>query len=392
MTSRDLRLFYAFRLLATSYLYVPIFMLFQEDRGLSHLERMALGGLYSVVLVVAEVPTGVFADRFGRRRAMQLGALAMVASSLCAVGAHSFTAFAVAEVLAALSIALCSGADSAYLYDLLVAAGRRADYPRRESSASAWHLGGAAIAYLGGGALAAIDLALPYVVTAVVAAAAVVVACLLREAPRPPPSAVVWSRQVSAAIGEVARSGRLLWLVGYSVTVFVLLRVTVYVYQPYLAARGFDLREIGAVFAGAAIASALVASRTFALRRWLGDEVLTWGILGVLALSFVGLAGSGAGPWMFALLVAQAGANGVYSPLVKLLLNQEIVDSDRRAAILSTESMGRRIGMAVFIPLAGLSAQGDVMLVCGLAGVVGLAALLLASRKLLWIQADRSDR
>ena len=33
--SQDLRLFYAFRLLATSYLYVPIFMLFQADRGLS---------------------------------------------------------------------------------------------------------------------------------------------------------------------------------------------------------------------------------------------------------------------------------------------------------------------------------------------------------------------
>ena len=32
---RSLRLFYAFRLLATSYLYVPIFMLFQASRGLS---------------------------------------------------------------------------------------------------------------------------------------------------------------------------------------------------------------------------------------------------------------------------------------------------------------------------------------------------------------------
>ena len=45
--SRNLRLFYLFRLLATSYLYVPIFMLFQAGRGLSFFERLALGGIYS---------------------------------------------------------------------------------------------------------------------------------------------------------------------------------------------------------------------------------------------------------------------------------------------------------------------------------------------------------
>ena len=49
--SRTLRLFYLFRLLATSYLYVPIFMLFQADRGLSFFERLALGGIYSAVVI-----------------------------------------------------------------------------------------------------------------------------------------------------------------------------------------------------------------------------------------------------------------------------------------------------------------------------------------------------
>jgi len=67
---RDLRLFYAFRLLATSYLFVPIFMLFQESRGLTYFQRLALGGLYSAVVILVEVPTGVLADRLGRRRSM----------------------------------------------------------------------------------------------------------------------------------------------------------------------------------------------------------------------------------------------------------------------------------------------------------------------------------
>ena len=163
--ARELRLFYAFRLLATSYLFVPIFMLFQAERGLSFFERLALGGIYSAVIILVEVPTGVFADRAGRRRSMLCGALAMVASCLLAARADSFASFAVAEGLAALSMALCSGADSAYLYDLLAAHGRTGEYARRESAASAWHLIGSAVAFAGGGLLGQIDLVLPYLET-----------------------------------------------------------------------------------------------------------------------------------------------------------------------------------------------------------------------------------
>ena len=55
---RSLRLFYAFRLLATSYLFVPIFMLFQAARGLSFAQALVLGGLFSALVVVVEIPTG----------------------------------------------------------------------------------------------------------------------------------------------------------------------------------------------------------------------------------------------------------------------------------------------------------------------------------------------
>ena len=383
---RELRLFYAFRLLATSYLFVPIFMLFQAERGLSFFERLALGGLYSAVIILVEVPTGVFADRVGRRRSMLCGSLAMVVACLLAARADGFAAFAVAEALAALSMALCSGADSAYLYDLLAAHGKAGEYARRESAASAWHLVGSAAAFAGGGLLAQIDLALPYLATAAVAGAAAVVACMMREDHPPaapdyvPPRIVLpsWGQQVIAALAEAIRNGRLLWLVGYSAVVFALLRATVYVYQPYLAERGLGTVEIGALFAGVYLVSAAVAYRTHHLRACLGDGRLLWGLLGVLAVSFLGLAVAGGGPWMLGLLLVQAIVNGVYSPLTKPLLNQEISDSRGRAAVLSVESMARRAAMALFAPLVGLHGQADVMLLCGAVGLGGLALLALA--------------
>ncbi|HUS33054.1 MAG TPA: MFS transporter [Kofleriaceae bacterium] len=380
--SRTLRLFYLFRLLATSYLYVPIFMLFQAQRGLTFFEQLALGGIYSAVVIAVEIPTGVFADRIGRRLSMMAGALMMSASCLVAASAHGFGTFVVAECLAAISMALCSGADSAYLFDLLLEHDRVHEYPRRESAASAWHLMGSACAFAGGGLLARVDLALPYLVTAGVAAVAAAVAFMLdedrpRDRARAPAMRVMrsWSREMTAALGDVARNGRLAWLIGYSAVVFMLLRATLYVYQPYLHARGLGPIAIGVLFAGVYVVASAVAYRTHLLRRRFGDETLIWALLAALSISFIGLSGVAQGPWMLSLLLVQAVANGMYSPLTKPLLNAEITDSSRRAAVLSVESMARRFAMGLFAPLVGLYGETDVMMLCGVVGLVGFALL-----------------
>lgn len=405
----ELRLFYAFRLLATSYLFVPIFMLFQESRGLTFFERLALGGVYSAVVILVEVPTGVFADRLGRRRSMMLGAAAMIVSCGLALRAHSFAAFAVAEALAAMSMALCSGADTAYLYDLLARRGRGAEYARRESAASAMHLLGSAIAFAGGGAAAAIDLTLPYVLTAVVAALALAVAAALEDDRQParvvvaqvaPGSAALgaasaaplgaasgssipvralggWRRDVIAALAMVRSSARLSWLVAYSAVVFTLLRATIYVYQPYLDQRGFGRSEIGLLFAGMYVVAAAIAYRTHALRARFREEQLLWALLAVLAISFLLLAQVHAGPVLLGLLAVQAVASGLFSPLTKPLLHREIPESGRRAAVLSVESMARRAALGVFAPLAGLFGQSHVMVLCGVVGLGGMIVLAL---------------
>jgi MFS family permease len=396
--ARDLRLFYLFRLLATSYLWVPISVLLMQSRGLSFTEIMILGGVYSAVVILVEIPTGVFADRIGRRQSMMLGTLAMVAACLVAYHAESMAAFAVSEALAATSMALCSGADSAYLFDLLRENGRIDEYGHRESTASAWHLAGAAVACAAGGALGEIDLALPYLVTAAVSLGAFCVAAAMRDerptaTPRRllPPGEVVrlwWAHMREAT--RMQLSSRLVWLIGYSAVVFVLLRATVYLYQPYLKGQGFSPGETGLVFAAVYLLAALVAMRGSALRRRLGDELLLWGLLGLLATSFIALAEVD-GPAVLALLAVQALANGMYSPLVKPLLNREITDSRLRATTLSIESIVRRAAMGVFAPVAGLYGSGSAMYVCGVIGLVGLAVLAFFAARPSWRGAPGID-
>lgn len=381
--ARDLRLFYLFRLLATSYLWVPISVLFMQSRGLTFGEIMALGGIYSAVVILVEIPTGVFADRIGRRRSMQLGALAMVAACLVAFHSHSLAGFALSECLAAISMSLCSGADSAYLFDLLRENGRAHEYGHRESTASAWHLAGSAAAYAAGGALGEVDLALPYLVTAAVSLGAFAIACVMRDdrpdaAPpaRLPAGRVVrlWIDHMRGAASDVRGNNRLAWLIAYSAVVFVLLRATVYLYQPFLKAQGFSPGETGLVYAAVYLLASFVAMRGPALRRWFGEEVLLWGLLAMLAGSFL-LLEEVRGPWVLGLLAIQAVANGLYSPLVKPLLNREITESSRRATVLSVESIGRRGAMGVFSPVAGFYGAASAMFLCGALGLGGLAVL-----------------
>jgi MFS family permease len=397
--ARDIRLFYLFRLLATSYLWVPVSVLLMFSRGLSFAEIMILGGVYSAVVILVEIPTGVFADRIGRRQSMMLGTLAMVAACLVAYQSHSMLGFGIAEALAATSMSLCSGADSAYLFDLLRENGRAEEYGRREGTASAWHLAGSAVACAAGGLLGEIDLALPYLVTAGVSLAAFAVAAAMRD-DRPtdtphrlPPGQVVraWRDHMRDAGRMVWTSQRLAWLIGYSAVVFVLLRATVYLYQPYLKGQGFSPGEIGLCYAAVYLVASVMAMRAHRLRRRLGDEALLWTLLGGLAVSFLVLA-EVRGAWVLALLGVQALATGLYSPLVKPLLNREITESRLRATVLSVESIVRRLAMGIFAPIAGFYGEDSAMYVCGAIGLGGLAILaVLAMRSPSWRGAPGID-
>jgi MFS family permease len=370
---------------------MPIFVFYMKSRGLGFDEIMLLSALFSLVVILVEVPTGAFADRIGRRKSMMAGALALTASGIVAYFAHSFFLFAVAEVLAAVSMSLCSGADSAYLYDLLKANGRSHEYPRREGTASALHILGSAGAVAAGGLLGEVDLALPYIATAAVGLMAFGIAFMMRDDGNIAPVASEGSapslgnemrsymQHMREALASLVSSKRLLWAIAYSAVVFVLLKATVYLYQPFLNARGFGIAETGFVFSGLYLVAAFTAFKTHVLRNWLGERTLVWGLLGVLAISFV-LLNQISAQWVLAVLALQAVATGLYSPLVKPLLNREISNSKRRATMLSMESIVKRIAMGAFSPVAGYYGASSAMYLCGGIGFVGIVLLAIWSR------------
>lgn len=387
---RDLRLFHLYRFLSTSYLFVPVLVAFFRARGLDFLHIGLLNSVYALTAIVFEVPTGALADRFGRRRAMMLGALMMAAGCLVNFAGHSFWAFALGEGFLALGMTLTSGADSAYLYDRLAQAGRTDEYRAREGSATASKLIGAALALVAGGYLAERSLDLTYGASAVVCAVAAIVAFALHERPlveRRRRSRGVWAGFGAGIVRAgvvVVRQPELRLAMIFSMLAFTLLRVGLYLHPAYLESVGFHHSAAGWMLALLSVVGAVGAFAIEPIRKRIGEAGLVWGLPFVLGLTYACLTSTVAAIGV-ALLVVQAWCNGIYSPLSKELLNREIHESRQRATVLSVESMFRRLAFGVFAPVAGwlVDRQGLVgaRALCFAFAIVGAVVLGSALRR-----------
>lgn len=382
--SQELRLFHLYRLLSTSYLFLPVLVVFFQARGLDFTEIALLNSVYALTAIVFEVPTGALADRFGRCRAMLLGSLLMALGCVVDFGGRGFWTFALGEGLLALGITLTSGADSAYLYDLLRSAGREHEYRGHEGSATAAKLLGAAAALVAGGLIGRHSPATTYAVSAAVCGVAALVAMMMREpAFEREEDSAFFSGMAHAARAVVVQPS-LRFAVGFSVLLFTLLRMGLYLYPAYLTGAGMNVAWVGIVLAALSLVGAVAAARIEGIRRLLGESRMVWVMPILLALSYV-LLGRFFAYWGVALLAVQAAVNGLYSPFSKELLNREIADSGQRATVLSVESMARRLFFGAFAPVAGvlMDAHGPSrgLYLCAGVGLAGGLVLLLSTAR-----------
>jgi len=372
---RDLRVFYAYRLLATAFVFVPVEVPYLLGRGLSFTLILLLQALFSAVVILLEVPTGALADRFGRKWALAAGSLLTGLGSLLFWQASGAGRFVLAQALLAVGMTLISGPDSAWLYDRLAAHGDDARYRGREGTATAMKHVGTALAFAAGGFLGRVDLGLPYLVTGCVSVAAAVVAVLLREPPTDR-RATAWRGlwpHMAQALRTAFTVARLRWAILYSALIFVLLRVSLWLYQPYLKGAGFDVAAIGLIFAGVYLAAAFASHFVDAIRRRLPGASIYWALPLVLGLSYL-LLGRFTASWGVLLLLAQKAVDGVYSPLTKDLIQRDVPDSYTRATVLSVESMVRRLVFCAFAPFCGLLVD-RLSLSAALYGCAAVAAL-----------------
>jgi MFS family permease len=165
-------------------LIMPIVVLFYNENGLEQYDVFLLQAIYSVAIVVLEIPSGYFADVLGRKKTLIAGSVFGFFGYLVYSFSYGFTGFLMAEIILGIGQSLISGADSALLYDTLLEKKREKEYLKYEGRIISIGNFAEAIAGVIGGFLATYSLRHPYYFQTAIAFSAIPAAILLVEPSR----------------------------------------------------------------------------------------------------------------------------------------------------------------------------------------------------------------
>jgi len=124
---------------ASLYFYNHIGTLYLQTRGLSLLQVNSIWSIIMVAALLAEVPTGVLADKIGRKWSVIIALFIQAAGEFLYLFADSYLVFALIAALAGIGYAFFSGAGEALMYDSLPKDNRETLMKKAMGYIGSWH-------------------------------------------------------------------------------------------------------------------------------------------------------------------------------------------------------------------------------------------------------------
>jgi MFS family permease len=344
--------------------------IFLLDAGLTNFEAFAANACFTAGMVLFEIPTGVVADRWGRRASFLCGTLTLAATTGLYVllwQLHSgFAWWAIVSALLGLGFTFFSGATEAWLVDALTATRFEGQlegvFARGQVVMGAMTLGGS----VAGGFLAQLtNLGVPYVARTAVLLAMFVLALIMMHDLGFTPSRgdrllvevkKIMNRSVEHGLKVPAvRAIMLAGMFSGGVGIYVY-----YALQPHLLNLWGNPKAYGiaglvaALVAGAQIIGGLLTPwirRAFKRRT---SALLILEALAVAVLALIGLIGNF---WVVVVLITLWGLVGFAGGPIRQAYLNGMIPSQERATILSFDSLINSTGGIVAQPLLGKSAD-----------------------------------
>ncbi|MDF2958556.1 MAG: transporter [Paenibacillus sp.] len=150
----NLRTLYALRFFSSLIPAYVIERLYWEERGMTIQMVVYTEIIYALTIVLLEVPTGMMADKWGRKRMLVLSALFGFSEFVILLVATEFWHFALVVFLAGVSRSAGSGSENALLYDSLMLQGKASSFEKQLGRLNACDFISAMLAALCGSLLA----------------------------------------------------------------------------------------------------------------------------------------------------------------------------------------------------------------------------------------------
>jgi MFS family permease len=340
---------------STLYFYAPVGTLYLQGRGLNYVQINSLWGIIVGTMFLTEVPTGMLADRLGRKRAIHVALALQLLGELVFIFGNRYWIFVLSAIVGGLGFAFSSGCIEALVFDSLKAAGREKAMSQAMGFIDAAQKLANLLAYAIGGFLTLNLTQERFVLAVIWTACAVGIGFLatltLRETQTP------LSRQERGhsltllvdGVGTLRNNRALLSLVMLSLATVPFVDYFLGLAQPRLVAAGTPSLWLGLSRALAAGLSILGARYAYRLEEWVGHKAGLFLVTALPGVMHLLMAAVFHPVWSVVVFCALVGSTSLKGPLFAGHLNQHI-ESRNRATVLSLVSMFS----GIYVALMGL--------------------------------------
>lgn len=351
--SRNISILLILRAVRWFLVVMPIITIFYQRHGLSMQEIFLIQSVFSIWVVLFEVPTGYFADVIGRKQSLIIGMLFAIIGLALYAFSHEFWWFLCAELILWLGSSFISGTDSAMIYDTLIDEGHEGKNKKIQ-----WYLQSVSsisesLASLLGWFLAVISISLPFYVELGVFVMFFPLVFLLKEPNRHKHKNAEW---ILRWITKIVRYSlhehkEIKWLIIFSWFFGSSTLVMTWLLQLYFTKVGVPLQYFWAIwmiFNLSIIPFSFLAHKIEWLLGWKYSLILL-SLLPALWYFFLGFFQSIIGLiFVFFFYIARGFGSVILNDYVNTLIS-----SDIRATVLSVQALAFRWVFSVIGPIIG---------------------------------------
>ena len=352
--SKNIKTYYMYSTFAELLILGPILVLFLIGKGLSFTEIMALQSISAVAVVLFEVPTGAVADTIGRKESLLLGAFLWALSLGIYVMGTSFPMFMLAEVIFSLGATFKSGADNALIYDSLKIMGREKEFQSIEGKARSFALYAQAVGSIIAGFVYEVNTNLPFIISVFFMLLTIIITLRFKEPPiegKVGKYGINYLEQIKESGKFIISHEKIKAIIIFTMMFFIFYRTAFFYYQPYMESVKIPVRYFGVLFFIFNITAAFASKRSHWIMEKTKPKTLTFMAV-LMIISFVLMGTVKVWFGVFAILFQQI-ARGIYRPVTTKYLNKHI-PSDKRATVLSFQSLACNLSVAIAFPLMGI--------------------------------------
>jgi MFS family permease len=350
------------RFFSTLYFYHHVVSIYLVARGLSFLEINSLWGIIVLVQAIFEVPTGIIADRVGRKLSIQIALALQLAGELIFLFGTGYPHFILSCIAGGIGFSFLSGSFEAMMYDSLKEVGAEGDMQKVAGFNGSLSLLAMVIGTFTGGVVTASlefgTIRLAIIMTSVFVGMSLVSSGFLKE-----PAAVTDAPKKSSlallkdSLGLLRKDKKLVKIVVLALFSTPFINYLINLYSPHFQQIGVSGAWFGPTLAIASLLGFFASKYAYLLEELLGVKwavlaaTVTPGVFYILLFSFV--APGAAVP----LVIVGFAIMQIQKPIFLDYVNRKI-QTEIRATVLSLISA--LSGAYVALMGLGIGALADV--------------------------------